>query len=343
MAGLFDDVGEFFTGKNQKRAAKRAKEIGQQGKEITTEGFEQATGAANALGQGGAASQAQANLTRRKQNAANAAVDASLGGSAAETSRLANETARQIASQNANLSSMQAARNAISAARTGGLNRGQAALAAGQNVGQNYTGAYQQGIGQGLNQYNTAAGLQQGRAESLANQTQAEQSLSNQAQAARGAVGTSLASTGSGQQLSAAGLQNQQATNSGAAGGAFLGGILGGAQDNAEGLAKIVSGGMKDGTESAEGGATLVGEEGPEIVQLPEESRVISNPQMRKLVRLTGAADVPALKKIIKNAPQTADAVPAQAEEKAPDMGAVLSRLTDVLENLSSRFPKENA
>ena len=102
------------------------------------------------------------------------------------------------------------------------------------------------------------------------------------------------------------------------------------------------SGGLKDGTESAEGGATLVGEEGPEIVQLPEESRVVSNPQMRKLVRLTGAADVPALKKIIKNAPQTADAVPAQAEEKAPDMGAVLSRLTDVLENLSSRFPKEN-
>lgn len=330
MAGLFDDIGEFFTGSKQKDAEKRTKEIGQQGKAITTEGFSQATGAANALGQGGAASQAQANLTRGQQNAANAAVDASLGGSAAETSRLANESARQIASQNAGLSSMQAARNAISAARTGGLNRGQAALAAGQNVGQNYTGAYQQGIGQGLNQYNTAAGLQQGRAESLANQTQGEQALSNQAQAARGSIGTSLASTGSAQQQNAAGLQSNQSTNSAAGGGAFLGGAL-----------KMF--GLKDGTESADGGPTLVGEEGPEIVDMPAEARVVSNPQTRKLVRLTGAADVPALKKILKKSPETASAVPAQPEEKAPDMGAVLSRLTDVLESLSSRFPKEPA
>lgn len=329
MAGLFDDVKEFFTGDKQKGAEKRTKELAHQGNAMAELGSGQAEGAARALGAGGAASQEQANLLRGQQNRANAGVDASLGANAAETSRLANQTAQGIASQNAGLSSMQAARQAISAARTGGVNRGQAALAAGQNVGQNYTGAYQQGIGQGLNQYNTATGLQQGRAESLANQTQGEQALSNQARSAQGGIGTSMLNTGSAQQQNAVGLQSGQATNSAAGGGAFVGGLLN----------KIP--GLKDGTESAEGGPTVVGEEGPELVDMPEDSRVVSNPQLRKLVRLTGAADVPALKKIVKKSPEVAEAVPAQ--EKAPDMGVVLSRLTDVLENLSSRFPQEGA
>lgn len=322
MAGLFDNIGEFFTGSNAKAAGKQAANAGKQGKKAFQEGRRLASSGATTLGENAEASQQQAAALRGQQNTANAGVAGSLGANAAETAAKANESARQIASQNAGLSSMEAARRAISAARTGGLNQGQAALAAGQGVGQNYMGGFQTGIDQGLNEYNQAVGQHQTQANSLASQAQTEQGLSNQAASGQGGLGTSLASTGAGTQLGASGQQLQQANADAAAGGSFLGTLLN----------KVP--GLKDGTECAEGGITLVGEEGPEIVDMPAESKVTSNPQLRKIARITGAKDTPALKKILKKTPDVADAVPAQA----PDLPAIMAKLTDVLESLSSKL-----
>jgi hypothetical protein len=343
MAGLFDNIGEFFTGAKGNKAEKLAQQAGKQGSKAFKAGTAESEAGAGTLGKNALSSQEQAGLLRDQQNRANTGVAGSLGGNAAETAAMANESARQNASQNAGLSSMQAARRAISAARTGGLNQGQAALAAGLQTGQNYMGGYQTGIDQGLNEYNQAVGQHQTEANSLASQAQSEQGLSNQAAAGQGGIGTSLAATGANTQLGAAGQGMAQANTGAAAGGSFLGSALNSINDNAKDALKVITGGLKNGTESAEGGVTLVGEEGPEIVDMPAESKVTSNPQLRKLMRITGASDVPALKKIIKKTPEVASAVPAQADIKAPDMAAVLSRLTDVMEGLASRFPKEGA
>lgn len=126
MAGFFSDIGEFFTGDKGNAAQGQANDLANQTAE------EQA---GIASGQDTLASGANAQAAGYDQGARE-----SLGTNAADYVQKANAAAQGQAGQEASAASVEGAKNALMAARTAGLNRGQAAVQAGQQATQNYAG-----------------------------------------------------------------------------------------------------------------------------------------------------------------------------------------------------------
>lgn len=238
MAGLFDDIGEFFTGDRARSAQNQANQLAEQ--------------TANVQKQQAAE---QAALQKSAQEATgryDTGTAESMGTNAADMMARANAASLPQAAQQANAASIGAARNALMAARTAGLNRGAAAVQAGQQSTQDYNQNLQSGLQQGRQQYGQNTQQFANRADTLANRGMQYQ---QQAQQARG-IGAGAQTANNAQNLA---LANQSAQ----AGGGLLSGALSAIP------------GFADGTECAPGGAAVVGERGPEVVELPAGSKVI--------------------------------------------------------------------
>jgi hypothetical protein len=226
MAGFWDSMGNWFgnaLGINQANAAQQAR--GQEQQAVQSQqnlGTNMASGAGSALGytQAGLG----ANPGQTVQNSLNAAMPA----------------AKSIAAQTGNV----AGRQTLSAARTAGLNKGQAALEGGQAGGNAAAAAMPGAIGQEQGVYmgglNTGAGLSTG--------------LGSVAAGALGSAGSTAA--GMAGEQGKQGMQGFQQT---------AGGILSGAGSGAVGmgapafLRALKKGGITEGP-------SLAGEAGPEAV-----------------------------------------------------------------------------
>jgi len=177
MAGLFNDVSEFFTGAKTNAAEEQQRQLAAEANQRQRELFPIATGAnKDVLKQG-----------QQAYDYGTQGVQSSYGKNAADYLQRANQAANAQASQDAVLASGQAAQQGLRAARGAGLNKGQAALMANQNVGQNYTNTYLQGKGQQLGQYGQGAnafqqqqgmgaGMRQNAAAQLGNLASGQQS-----------------------------------------------------------------------------------------------------------------------------------------------------------------------
>lgn len=123
--GFFDNITDWFggiTGANAQQAAADAQ------KSVTDES------------------------TRRSQKYTGQ-FDQDYGGSTAEMMKKAQQASQGLAQDQAQYSSMQAAKNAVRAARASGLNRGQAALSAGQSTGDVYGQTYNNALNSGMDRY----------------------------------------------------------------------------------------------------------------------------------------------------------------------------------------------
>jgi hypothetical protein len=132
MAGILEDIAEFFTGDKQRKADKAA---AQQQQEVRRQ-QEQASKLGEQYMQG---------------------AGQSMGANAAEYMQKANQAAQGQAAQEAQMTTQQATRNALQAARTAGVNKGQAAMLGSQQAGQTYNQALQSGLQSGRQQYQSAA------------------------------------------------------------------------------------------------------------------------------------------------------------------------------------------
>jgi hypothetical protein len=169
MAGFFDDISEFFSGKkqtdaetanagaNQQAQAQLASVQAQGGKTLAAGEALTNTGVSGV-------NQATQNIGESSQNAErlaagyNQGAQESMGANAQDYMRKANAAAQGQADQSAQAGSTASARQQLMAARAGGLSKGQAALRAGQSAGDTYTNQYQQGLESGRSQYGQAAG-----------------------------------------------------------------------------------------------------------------------------------------------------------------------------------------
>ena len=155
-----------------------------------------------------------------------------MGSNATQSLQNAQTAAQGLASQQGAQAAAGAAAGGVQAARTAGLNKGQAALAGGQQAGNAYSGAYSQGVNQGVNQYQAATGQ-------MANVGSTQASLAQQAaqsQQAGASTQGSLASQGGALGLQAGAQSGQNAALGGQLGltatgqqltGATAGGQLG--------------------------------------------------------------------------------------------------------------------
>jgi hypothetical protein len=232
--GFFDDIGEFFTGaKGKKAAADQAAAVQQAvnlGKEVMGAGQAAAAGGAETAKQGiagmsEAQKQAAAQAARMQGGAA-----ASMGENAAEYMQRANQAAEGQSAQAAQAGSTASARQALAAARSAGLNKGQASLRAAQGAGDTYTQQYQGGLESGRNQYQQGTQQFAQLGESAANRQGALAQGIGQLGASQQATGLQTQAQGaaaaSGAGMSGANAQAQAAGQSGAAGGSALGGGL---------------------------------------------------------------------------------------------------------------------
>jgi len=108
----------------------------------------------------------------------------SMGKNAADYMQKANVAAQGQAEQSARTAATQGTQAALQAARSSGLSKGQAALASGQQAGNIYTGAYQQGLESGRNQYQGATQQFAGQGAQMAGR--AQNALNTQLGAATG-------------------------------------------------------------------------------------------------------------------------------------------------------------
>jgi len=165
------------------------------------------------------ATQGQNLGTSGRQDISRARAD--MGTNTADYMRKANEAAQSQASQSAQAGATQGARQALMAARSAGLNKGQASMRAGQQAGDAYTNQYQQGLESGRNQYQS--GVQQRQA--LGAQQQGlgiqQQGMGLQGQLSTTAQQYPLA-------INQANVAQQQGVQSQAAGAGGLGGFLSG-------------------------------------------------------------------------------------------------------------------
>lgn len=195
MAGLFEDIGEFFSGDKQRAAEQEQQRILDEQKKQAEK--------ANTAAQG----------YETQSNTLTGQSIADLGTSAADQMRLADAAAREQAGRDAQMGSIQAIRNQLIASRGAGLNRGQSALMSGKVGGDVYTNQYLGGLESGRNQYNQ--NIQQ--RSNLAGQTFGQGATKRN----QGLSYNQLAQGGANQ-------QQGQAVASGAAGGATLGGLVSG-------------------------------------------------------------------------------------------------------------------
>lgn len=85
-------------------------------------------------------------------------VEGSMGANASEYLQKSQESAEKLAAKQADVSALGAARQALSAAKTSGLNVGQAALSTGQTGAETYANTYGTALGQGMDRYQGATG-----------------------------------------------------------------------------------------------------------------------------------------------------------------------------------------
>jgi hypothetical protein len=198
MAGIFDDIGEFFTG-NKARQAEEEQRQRQQ-----------------AVDAQAAAANAAAEQNYGQANTLSGQVANDIGGSTAEYMQKANEAATTQADQSANVAAKSGIRNQLMAARSAGLNKGQSTLRAGQGAGDIYTNNFQQGLQSGRNQYQQGVSQRQGISQDQFNRgaTRSDQGMNYSA------MGTQM---GQGQQDAA----NRQGATGGETTGGVLGGVLG--------------------------------------------------------------------------------------------------------------------
>jgi hypothetical protein len=210
--GFLDEVGNFLgdaLGWNQAQAA-------QQQKEQSQEMMNQAkTGLATATNQ----AQAQNEYSTGQEKAYDAAAKESMGTSAADMAGKAEKSAEGLAGKEAAGAGQAATETALGGARTAGMNKGEAALTAGNAAEKAATGTYGSQINQGIQNYNqdtqqianagnaqagnaiasTGQQVQAGQATGqLANQQaqQAQAGMAAPGQAIGGAVGSALKAAG---------------------------------------------------------------------------------------------------------------------------------------------------
>jgi hypothetical protein len=149
---------------------------------------------------GGITGKTQKKAGQEQMNQAAATAGGIANVSEADQMKAAQAASSGLAEQQGQTAAKQGTRAALQAARTSGLNPGQAALTSGQQAGDLYTGAYQGGLNAGMDRYGnatdrrlTAAGQQGalGQAQQQAGQAQGQALWSGIGQAA-GAAGTLL-------------------------------------------------------------------------------------------------------------------------------------------------------
>jgi hypothetical protein len=211
MAGLFGDIAEFFTGSKQNSAEKQQKEAMKQGKAAADQGLA-ATGTAIT------------GLTDQGREAAdlggyyNRGARESMGANAADYMAKANAAAQGQAGQEAQESATQAARRALGTIRTGGVNRGAAALAAGQQAGDVYSGSLRDALNTARDRYGRATA-------EFAGQGAQQQQLAQNAYQGIGGLGTSQTATGINARLSGGQSLANQGAQSAQQGGGLLQGV----------------------------------------------------------------------------------------------------------------------
>jgi hypothetical protein len=258
MAGLFNDIGEFFTGdKAEKLEKEQAAQTAASTAERETEQAQLASdraglatsqtqqqGQINAMGQtanqfGQQASQANALANRYNQGA-----QQSMGANATDYMKKANKAAQGQAEQEAQSATRMGTKAALQGARTAGVNKGQAAMLASQQAGSTYGQTFQGGLQAGRQQYQQGAqqfaqqgaqqqGLSQGalggQAGVQGQQLAGQQAIAGQNLQSQGiAAGQSTSATSAGMAGTQAGITNNntsQAALTGLASGAVQGAI----------------------------------------------------------------------------------------------------------------------
>ena len=207
----------------------------------------------------------------------------------------ATETLRKAMAAGADFGNMAAAeggRNATGFARASGLSPAQAALMAGQGA----EGAYNTGLGQGVDKY-------MGAAKDIGSLGLGEQ----------------------GQGLQKYGLDIGKYGTDVAADTTRYGIDKGADQQNTSNWMNMIGAGfsavapflswLKDGTDSADGGLTVVGEAGPELVNMPKGAQVIPNHALRgydllaSITKGNPKKSAPVTTPVAKDAPKVSDYV----------------------------------
>jgi hypothetical protein len=187
------------------------------------------------------------------------AAEQSYGKNAADTLRMAMESGRQFG----DIAAGEGGRAATGYARASGLSPAQAALLAGQGA----EGAYSGGLGQGVDKY-------MGAARDISSLGLGEQGQGLQKYGLDlGKYGTDVNAATQKYGIDK-GVQTQGTSN-------FMN-LLG---TGASAAAALLPFFLKDGTNSAQGGLTVVGEEGPELVNMPAGSQVVPHGQSKKLIK----------------------------------------------------------
>jgi hypothetical protein len=222
MGGIFGDIGEFFTGRKSDAAAKAQSQAGQLAGQVANQGMGMATQGQAGVNNSTNILNQQAAQAGQLAQGYNQGAQQSMGANSAEYMANANKAAQGQAEQEAQSAATGGARQAVMAGRASGLNKGQAALQAGQRAGDTYSGALQGGLNAGRNQYANAA-------QQFGQMGAQQQGIGMQgAQAAGGLqqgimnAGASMAGGGASTMSNSAAQQQQAATAGGAAGGSTL-------------------------------------------------------------------------------------------------------------------------
>jgi hypothetical protein len=187
------------------------------------------------------------------------AAEQSYGNNAADTLRMAMESGRQFG----DIAAGEGGRAATGYARASGLSPAQAALLAGQGA----EGAYSGGLGQGVDKY-------MGAARDISSLGLGEQGQGLQKYGLDlGKYGTDVNAETQRYGIDK-GVQTQGTSN-------FMN-LLG---TGTSAIAALLPFFLKDGTNSAQGGLTVVGEEGPELVNMPAGSQVVPHGKSKKLIK----------------------------------------------------------
>jgi len=212
----------------------------------------------------------------RQGSAMQSAAEASYGANATETM----QNAMRSGADFGNMAAAEGGRNATGYARASGLSPAQAALMAGQGA----EGAYNTGLGQGVDKY-------MGAARDMGSLGTSQESLGLQKYGTDVGSATSRYGTDTSSTLQKYGLDlGKYATDVGDATQRY--GIdKGVASQNTSNWMNMLGAGasalapmlafLKDGTDSADGGLTVVGESGPELVNMPKGAQVIPNHALR--------------------------------------------------------------
>lgn len=196
--GFFSNIGEALFGTKTKKA----------GQALTAQ-------AATATTNAGTAARTQANQAGAQAAQYDAAASRSMGRDAADYMQKGQAAAQVGAEQAGQAAATAGTQAALRASRSSGLSKGQAALAAGQQAGDIYSGTYNQNLQTGQDRYQAATGQLAGQGAQMAGRQQG--ALNTQLGAASG-----TAALGAGQQAAAA----QTASNTWGTIGTIAGGLL---------------------------------------------------------------------------------------------------------------------